>query len=76
MFSITPHTKCNSGVMDQHCESNYTVKSNALVKTQMKETDDKEKPNKCNQCTYSSCRQFEDTLQNAQWRQDKQMQPM
>ena len=38
--------------MDQHLESNYT-KSNDIVRDQMKESDDKEKPNKCNQCKYS-----------------------
>ena len=34
--------------MDQHLESNYTIKSMLM------EIKDREHPNKCNQCEYSS----------------------
>ena len=33
------------------------------------------KSNKCNQCDFS-CRPFEDTFENTQWREVEQMQPV
>ena len=49
--SFTPETTFATVVMDQHLERNYTSESNDIVREQMKQ---KERPNKCNQCKYSS----------------------
>ena len=47
-----------------------------FVSNVKKKIDNAIKSNKCNQCDYASCRQFEDSFENAQWRKVKQMQPM
>ena len=46
--SFTTETTLFIVVMDQHLESNYTIKSKRM------EINDGEHPNKCNQCEYSS----------------------
>ena len=48
------YTRTTFVTMDQHIESNYKIKSNDIVRAQMKEINDEENPNKCNQCKFSS----------------------
>ena len=60
--------------MEQTCQNDdFGLKGEEILK---KKIDNAIKSNKCNQCDYDSCRQFEDSFENAQWRKVKQMQPM
>ena len=53
-YQFTPETTLVTVLMDEHLESDNMSEGNAIVRVQMKETNNGEKPNKCNQCDYAS----------------------
>ena len=55
-ISITPEITLVTVVMGEHLESDNMNKGNAIVRVQKEETDNSEKPDKCNQCDFSSSR--------------------
>ena len=74
---IRKHLKTHSGEKSNKCNQCDYASSQASNLMRHLKTHSGEKSNKCNQCDFaSSCKRFEDTFENTQWKKIKQVQSL